>query len=213
MRARGVAKSTAAGRSIGGSDTITSTSVHKPWRIGMVSAVVLACLACAKNGAASNRYGDASGDGSPGQGSDSAVNLGFSKCIGDWPTAGGPHPMKPSLALDAPRVLWQRQDFGGSQSGRLYDGGPVLSGNRLAFQAGDWVYFVNKDGTKPQRVKYNALAAWPSALVADLDGNVYYSTPDGLYSLDANGSFRWSKLCGGAAHCCGRRLHHLHLQM
>jgi hypothetical protein len=100
--------------------------------------------------------------------------------------------MRASLAVNAPKVLWRSQKFSGVQSGMPSDGGPVLASNRLAFHADDWVYFVDKDGGKPQVVKYNNYAAHPSALVADPDGNVYYSAPDGLYSLDANGGLRWS---------------------
>jgi outer membrane protein assembly factor BamB len=119
------------------------------------------------------------------------VALEFSRCIENWPTAGGPHPRRPSLSVEAPKILW-RAPFAGQQSGSRTDGGPVLSADRLAFAASDWVHFVNKDGSKAQKAKYNGLGWYPSALVADLDGNVYFSAPDGLFSVDANGELRWS---------------------
>ncbi|MBN2574429.1 MAG: PQQ-like beta-propeller repeat protein [Deltaproteobacteria bacterium] len=99
--------------------------------------------------------------------------------------------MRPVLPVKAGEILWRRS-FSGNTSGSLNDGGPVLSSNRIAFPASDYVYFVNKDGSGEQRVKNNAWGFYPSALVADLDGNVYYATPDGLFSVDANGSLRWS---------------------
>ena len=119
------------------------------------------------------------------------VKLGLSKCIEDWPSAGGPHLIKPSLTVDAPKVLWKTQ-HNGFQSGNLSDAGPVLSKDRLVFQAGDWVYFINKDGTKPQTVKYGKTDYCTSGLVADMDGNVYYTAPDAVYSLDSLGKLRWS---------------------
>jgi outer membrane protein assembly factor BamB len=119
------------------------------------------------------------------------VALEFLSCIEDWPTPGGPHARKPSLPGESPKILW-RSLFPGHQTGSRSDGGPVLSADRLAFHASDWVHFVNKDGSKPQKKKYNGLGWYASALVADLDGNVYYSTPDGLFSVDANAELRWS---------------------
>jgi outer membrane protein assembly factor BamB len=162
-------------------------------------AVVLACGACSSRGTSKPDSGTKR-DSTPSQKDSPAtpdtaapVKLQFDRCIADWPTAGGPHPLKPSLAVDAPNVVWKRADFRGGQTGVFADGGPILSKNRLAFQAGDWVHFVNKDGTAPQEVKYNGRWSYASALVADLEGNVYYTTPDGVYSLDATGKLRWSK--------------------
>jgi hypothetical protein len=177
----------------------------------LVVGLLLVGLACTKGGGASNRYGGGrsgtaggsggvggsgrvgggGGSGGVGGSGGSSLNLAFSRCIEDWPTAGGAHPRKPSLNVDAGKVLW-RINVGGSQSGDLSDGGPVLSGDRIAFHASEWVYFVNKDGSVARQVSYNNAAERSSALVADLDGNVYYSAPGGLYSLDANGNLRWS---------------------
>jgi hypothetical protein len=124
---------------------------------------------------------------------------GFSKCIDGWPTSGGPHSRRASLSVGAPKVLWRNRDIGGTQSGKLTDGGPVLSGSRIAFSSGDSVCFLNKDGSGLQQLKYNGPAAYPSALVADESGNVYYRTPDGVYSLNAAGNLRWSLGGGGGA--------------
>ncbi len=120
--------------------------------------------------------------------------LGFSKCIEDWPTAGGAHPTKLSLAVDAPKLAWRLDlQTNSSSSFGLSDGGPVLSKNRVVVQAGELIYFLNKDGTKSEQVKYNAIAAYPSGLAADLDGNIYYVCDDGVYSVDANGGLRWNR--------------------
>jgi hypothetical protein len=131
------------------------------------------------------------------KGSDTTT-LGFSKCIEDWPTSGGPHPITASLQVEAPKLLWAI-DVAGSQamSGRISsgDGGPVLAGNRLAFQAGDFVYFVNKDGSDPQQARL-ASSGYPSGLAADLAGNVYTVAQDGVFSIDAAGKMRWQ---GGGA--------------
>jgi outer membrane protein assembly factor BamB len=124
-----------------------------------------------------------------------ALKPGFSRCIEDWPTSGGPHPMKPSLSVAAPKLLWNYQTSG-YQSGNLSDGGPVLSKDRLAFHSGDRVWFINKDGTGPISVKYNAIATYPSALVADLDGNIYFAAVDGVFSVDSLGKQRWSAAYG-----------------
>ena len=147
-------------------------------------------------GGAGGRGGATSSDGQGG--GTTGQQAGFSRCIEDWPTSGGPHLRKPSLVADVPKLLWRNQDIGGSQSGDLKDGGPVLSGGRIAFSSGDWVFFLGKNGSGLQKVKYNALAAYPSALVADESGNVYYRTPDGVYSLDAAGNLRWSLGGGGS---------------
>jgi outer membrane protein assembly factor BamB len=177
---------------------IPEVAYLKRLRIGLLAATVVgqATATCAGGGrrpdARATDPPSAQADGQADQDPDLVRTPGFSKCIEDWPTAGGPHPLKPSLKVDAPRLLWRSEDLAGNQSSSLTDGGPVLAGGRLAFQAGNWVYFINKDGTGIERVKYNALAAFPSALVADLDGNVYYSAPDGLFSLDGNGRLRWS---------------------
>jgi outer membrane protein assembly factor BamB len=124
--------------------------------------------------------------------------LGFSKCIEDWPSSGGSHMARPSLTVDAPKLLWSI-DLAGSQAlaGRITssDGGPVLSGSRLALQAGAFIYFVNKDGTNPESVG-SAGGYYPSGLVADPEGNVYSVVQDGILSLDALGRTRW--LGGGA---------------
>ena len=103
------------------------------------------------------------GGGASGQGGDAGAGLGFSRCIEDWPTAGGPHPIKPSLPVEAGRVLWRKQ-FNGSTSGDLSDGGPVLSSDRLAFAAGAYVYFVNRDGSGEQGVRHHASGFYPSDL-------------------------------------------------
>jgi hypothetical protein len=34
-----------------------------------------------------------------------AGKQGFSRCIEDWPSANGPHPTKPSLNVEAPKVV------------------------------------------------------------------------------------------------------------
>jgi hypothetical protein len=131
------------------------------------------------------------------KGSDTTT-LGFSKCIEDWPTSGGPHPITASLQVEAPKLLWAI-DVAGSQAMSVRissgDGGPVLAGNRLAFQAGDFVYFVNKDGSDPQQARL-ASSGYPSGLAADLAGNVYTVAQDGVFSIDAAGKMRWQ---GGGA--------------
>ena len=93
--------------------------------------------------------------------------LGLSRCIDGWPTAQGARITKPSLQVDAPKVLWA-VDVAGSQAygGRIdsSDGGPVLSGNRLAFQAGYFIYFIDKDGANPTSLGPGAAGSYPSAL-------------------------------------------------
>jgi outer membrane protein assembly factor BamB len=125
--------------------------------------------------------------------------IGFSRCIENWPAAGGPHPVKPSLIVEAPKLLWAI-DVAGSQAlaGRIVssDGGPVLAGDRLAFQAGAFIYFVSKDGTSPQPVGSASSGSYPSGLVADLEGNVYSVAQEGIFSLDRAGGQRWQ---GGGA--------------
>jgi outer membrane protein assembly factor BamB len=165
-----------------------------------VGAILLAAVACAKATPGNQATGDSAvpaRDAAPEVAKDQAVErnmdvaLEFSSCVENWPTSGGPHPRRPSLSVETPKILWSSL-FPGHQSGGSNDGGPVLSADRLAFHASDWVHFVNKDGSKPQKKKYNGLGWYASALVADLDGNVYYSTPDGLFSVDANAELRWS---------------------
>ncbi len=118
---------------------------------------------------------------------DAAVKTGFSRCIEDWPTSGGPHPIKPSLEVEAPKLLWKAA-VDGYTPGDVPEAGPVLSKDRLVFQAGKWVYFLNKDGTKPQ---WRYVEGCPSGLVADEQGNVYYTSDDAVVSLDAKGESRW----------------------
>ncbi|MBN2574428.1 MAG: PQQ-binding-like beta-propeller repeat protein [Deltaproteobacteria bacterium] len=125
--------------------------------------------------------------------------IGFSTCIENWPAAGGPHPVRSSLSVEAPRLLWAI-DVAGSQSlgGRIVssDGGPVLAGDRLAFQAGAFIYFVNKDGTDPQSYGAASSGSYPSGVVADLEGNVYSVAQGSIFSLDRTGRLRWQ---GGGA--------------
>jgi len=125
--------------------------------------------------------------------------IGFSRCIESWPAAGETRAVKPSLGVEAPRLLWAI-DVAGSQAfgGRIVssDGGPVLTGERLAFQAGSFVYFVNKDGTSPQSFGSALSGGYPSGLVADLEGNVYSISQEGFFSLDRAGRLRWQ---GGGA--------------
>ena len=149
-------------------------------RLGLVLAgLLLAGLACKK--------------------ASDSPKIGFSRCIENWPTAGGPHSVKPSLSVEAPKLLWAI-DVAGSQAlgGRIVsgDGGPVLAGDRLAFQAGAFIYFVSKDGTAPQSVGSASSGHYPSGLVADPEGNVYSVTRDGIISLDGSGEMRWR---GGGA--------------
>jgi hypothetical protein len=123
-----------------------------------------------------------------------APKLEFSRCIENWPTAQGPRLTKPPLQIDAPKVLWV-VDVAGSQSseGRIdsSDGGPVLSGNRLAFQAGYFIYFMEKDGTNPTSIGPGLAGSYPSALVADPEGNVYSVTDGGVVSIGRDGGIRW----------------------
>lgn len=38
---------------------------------------------------------------------DAVVRTGFSRCIEDCPTSGGPRSLKPSLEVHAPKLLWK----------------------------------------------------------------------------------------------------------
>ena len=38
---------------------------------------------------------------------DALVKTGFSRCIEDWPTSGGSRSLKPSLDVEAPKLLWK----------------------------------------------------------------------------------------------------------
>jgi outer membrane protein assembly factor BamB len=133
-----------------------------------------------------------------------APRLGLSRCIENWPTAQGPHVVKPSLEVDAPKILWA-VDVNGSQAsgGRISDsdGGPVLAGDKLAFQAGYFIYFIDKDGTNPTRVAPGMAGSYPSGLVADPEGNVYSVTEDGVVCIRPDGSIRWQG--GGVGHAEG----------
>ena len=143
----------------------------------------------------SRPVGDAGGAGGAGDLAGAAL---WSACIEDWPKSGTPHRAKPSLTVAAPSVRWQSDPLDGLQ--RSTDpAGPILSAGRLALQSGDWVYFVSKDGSSVQTVKYNAMGAFPSGLVADQEGNVYYTAPDGVYSLAPAGNLRWLAQHGAVA--------------
>jgi outer membrane protein assembly factor BamB len=123
-----------------------------------------------------------------------APQLGLTECIQQWPAAGGPHEVKAPLDAEAPKLLWA-VDVGGTQCGvggiASGDGGPVLSGDRIAFQAGTYVYFLNKDGTNPQRVSHTSFISCASGVAADAEGNVYSVLPEGVLSLNPSGGARW----------------------
>jgi outer membrane protein assembly factor BamB len=146
-------------------------SVQHPARVALVLATILVL------------GGGLSCNGTP--------RLGFSKCVEDWPTADGPRPTKPSLAVDAPTLAWKTNIPWGQAFSGITEGGPVLSRSRLAFQASDWIYFLDKNGANPQQVKFNSMGDFPSGLVADTEGNIYYVAQDGVYSVDADGKLRW----------------------
>jgi outer membrane protein assembly factor BamB len=143
-------------------------------------------------GASGGTIGRASSSGAS---ADTAVKTGFLKCIEDWPTSGGPHSLKPSLKVEAPNLLWKKT-VAGFKPGYVDDAGPVLSKDRLAFHAGKWVYFLNKDGTNPQTLYVEGC---PSGLVADEQGNVYYTSDAAVVSLDASGNARWQTATSGLA--------------
>jgi len=126
---------------------------------------------------------------------DSPTQVGLTECVQRWPTAGGPHMVKASLDVEAPKLLWA-VDVGGTQcsgGGEIAtgDGGPVLSGDRLAFQAGAYLYFLSKDGTNPQRVSHTSFVSCASGVAADPEGNVYSVLPEGVLSLNPSGGARW----------------------
>jgi outer membrane protein assembly factor BamB len=162
--------------------------------IGKVTlALVLLSTACSSCRKIAKTTGDASTE--VGDLTDTAA--GWAACIADWPKSGAPHWPKPSLAVAAPKLLWQDSLDGIQRTDDL--AGPVLAAGRLALQSGDWIYFVSTDGASVQQVKYNPMAAFPSGLVADPEGNVYYTAPDGVYSLGPTGQIRWSTPCCGPA--------------
>jgi hypothetical protein len=133
---------------------------------------------------------DAASDGAVETGWQWAASSGLSKCIAEWPVENGPHPVRLSLPVTAPVVVWSRV-LNGSPIVYRFEAGPVLAGDRIAAQSADWIYFVDKDGKKAQEAKFTGWGEYPSGLVADELGNTYFASQSGTYSADATGRLRW----------------------
>jgi len=125
----------------------------------------------------------------------------LSSCIADWPSGPDVFPAaRPSLDVDAPRVLWRNPIHGEILDHGPYSAGLVMSGSNLAAATSTGITTIDKGGN------YTELSGWigrnlnlPSSLTTDVEGGIYFNAPDGTYALTADGKAKWSQHEGGVS--------------
>jgi outer membrane protein assembly factor BamB len=151
----------------------------------------LGCQACSSSRGNKGRPpadGDSLGDAlaQTDVGRDDLGPPGLSRCVNGWPKGPETHvAARPSLDVDAPRLLWAAKGQGSSV------GGIARAGSRIAVALGDGIAFVDKAGSV---TKYHggSMGFRASEVTADEQGNVYFPSAAGVYSLNAEGQRRWS---------------------
>lgn len=110
-------------------------------------------------------------------------DLPANQCVEDWPAMGAPFVPADSLPGVTPGIVW-RTRLGSGMGDWL-----LVTGERVAFAAGGSLYLLDRDGNYLRRRGSPAFESITSA-VADADGNFYFAGHS-VYSVDANGDFRW----------------------
>lgn len=111
-------------------------------------------------------------------------------CV-DLPEDPGATP-QPSLQNmgEVPRILWQKSYQGTDVMG--LSGMLVLTGDRLAFASGYGLWILDHDGNVlANPVEGPAWGAPSAGVVADEDGNFYFSVAQAVSSFDSDGKERW----------------------
>ena len=178
-----------------------SDHVRNPRRalLGVLAALMAGavCLGCSRSGGGD---GSSPGESSVGQdsGRDALPPPGLSRCIADWPAGPAVLPVaKPSLAVEAPKLLWVTKTQSQNGCGLLDCDGMAKAGDRIALHSSSRIAFFDKQGGVTEYAGAS-LGSQTSGVTSDEQGNVYFAAPAGVFSLDATGTRRWFKAYGAA---------------